>query len=80
VRLLVKKMGRGIPESVFREELESMESVSRESRSCDPGNAIRTPPRTAFPHSLHRVSDARAGGIKSTSTHRTLRFASSVES
>jgi hypothetical protein len=40
VRLLVKNLGRGMPESVVREELDS--------RSCDPGVAIRNTPRTAL--------------------------------
>ena len=54
-RLLVKKLGRGMPESsrpwAFR---------SRVSRSCVPVVVTRTPPRTALPHALHCISGARA--------------------
>jgi hypothetical protein len=42
VRLLVKNLGRRMPESVVREDLESRTFVFRESCSCDPGVAIRT--------------------------------------
>jgi len=48
-RLLMKNLGRGKPESVVRQEIESLTKVYRESRSCDPSASIRTPPRIALP-------------------------------
>jgi hypothetical protein len=57
VRLLVKKLGRGMPENVVREELESLKFVSRELYSCDPAAVIRIPPRTALPlHTSYYLS------------------------
>ena len=49
VRLLVKNLGRGMPESFVREELESLINRVQRSLSCVPAVATRTPPRAAFP-------------------------------
>jgi len=56
VRLLVKNLGRGMRESVVREELESRTFVSWVSHSCVPAVATRTPPRTVLapPTSLYQ--------------------------
>jgi hypothetical protein len=50
VHLLVKKLGKRMPESVVREKLESLDIRFQGSCSSDPAAATRTPPRTAFPH------------------------------
>jgi len=47
--LLVKNLGRGKPESVAREELETLGFMSRVSRNCVPAVVNMTPPRTALP-------------------------------
>jgi hypothetical protein len=56
VRLRVKNFGRGMIESVVREETESLHIRVQDSRSCDPAVANRTPPRTSLPSasSLYR--------------------------
>jgi len=75
-RLLVKNLGRGMPEKVAGRSWNPWTSVFRESRSCDPAVAIMTPPRTAFSPLLHCMSGARVWGDKSAITHRTLWLAS----
>ena len=59
-RLLVKKLGRGMPESVVREELETLRTHVQGSRSCVPAVVTRTPPRTALPPPLDCIRGARA--------------------
>ena len=49
VRLLVKNLGRGMPESVVREELETLGIHVEGARSCIPAVVTRTPPRTVLP-------------------------------
>ena len=46
VRNLVKNLGRGVPESVVREELEALSFISRLSCNSVPAVASRTQPRT----------------------------------
>jgi len=58
--LLVKYLGLGKPESVVREELETLGMHVQGSRSCVPAVVTRTPPRTAFPPPLHCISGTRA--------------------
>jgi len=48
-RLLVKNLGRGMPESVVREELRTWAFMSWGSRSCISAVVTRTPPRTCLP-------------------------------
>ena len=60
VRLLLKNLGRGMTESFVREELESLNIRVRETLSCVPAVATRTPPRTALPPVLHHISGASA--------------------
>ena len=48
-RLLVKNLGRGMPESVVREELETLGIHVQGSRSCAPSVVTRTLTRTALP-------------------------------
>ena len=48
-RLLVKNLGRGMPESDFREELVSLGVRVQLSRSCIPSVVTRTTPRTELP-------------------------------
>ena len=74
--LLVKNLGRGKPESVAREELETLGFMSRVSRNCVPAVVNMTPPRTALPPPLHCISGARARGVLGALNHRTLRPAS----
>ena len=50
--------------------------LSRESRSCVPAAATKTPPRIVLPPSLHCIGGARAWGVQSAINHRTLRPAS----
>jgi len=59
-RLLVKNLGRGMPESVVREELETLAFVTRGSRSCVPAVVTRTTPRSAIPPPLNCITGARA--------------------
>jgi hypothetical protein len=49
VRLLVKNLGRGMPESIVREELESLNIRVQESCSCDPASTTWTQPKTTLP-------------------------------
>jgi hypothetical protein len=56
---LVKNLGRGTPESVVREELESLNIRAQGFRSCDPAVAARTAPRTALPPPLRCIGGAR---------------------
>ena len=54
-RLLMKNLGRGMPESVVREELETLGIHVQGSRSCVPAFVTRTPTRTApNPTSLYQ--------------------------
>jgi len=48
-RLLVKNLGRGMPESIVREQLESLNICVQGVTSCDLAVAIPTPTRTALP-------------------------------
>ena len=48
-RLLVKNLGRGMPESAVWEELETLGIHVQGSRSCAPAVVTRTLTRTAFP-------------------------------
>ena len=59
-RLLVKNLGRDVPDSVVREELETMGIHVQGLRSCIPAVVTRTPPRTALPTPLHCICGARA--------------------
>jgi len=59
-RLLAKNLGRGMPGSVVREELETLGIHVQGSHSCVPAVVTRTPPRTALPPPLHCISGARA--------------------
>ena len=49
VRLLVKNLGRGKPESVVRDELESLNIHVQEVSSYDSADETGTKPRTALP-------------------------------
>jgi hypothetical protein len=49
--------------------------VSKESRSCDPAVATRTPPNTALPPPLHCFGGAWAWGVQGAITRRSLRLA-----
>jgi len=60
VRLLVKNLGRGIPESVVREEIETLDIHVQGVTSCVQAVVTRTPPRTALPPPLHCISGAWA--------------------
>jgi hypothetical protein len=48
VRFLVKNLGRGMPESVVREELRPWTFLARNSFSCVSAAVIRTQSRTAL--------------------------------
>jgi hypothetical protein len=52
VRLLVKNLGRGMPENVVREELEAIDIHVQESCTCVPAVVTRIQPRTVLspPH------------------------------
>ena len=60
VPLMVKNLGRGLPQYVVQEELQSMNILSWESLSSVPAVANSTPPRTTHPPALHCISGARA--------------------
>ena len=60
-RLLVKNLGRGMPESVVREELESLDIRVQELLSCVPAVATRVQPRTTLSPPLHCI---RGGGLR----------------
>jgi hypothetical protein len=49
VRLLVKNLGQRMPESAFREELESPNIQVQGPYNSDSDAATRIPPRTALP-------------------------------
>lgn len=49
VRLLVRNLGKRMPESVSREDLESLYVPVQGSCSSDPAAATRTPPKTVLP-------------------------------
>jgi len=60
VRLLLKNLGRGMPESVVRKELETLGIHVQGSRSCVPAVVTRTSPRIALPPPLHCISGTMA--------------------
>ena len=60
VRLLVKNLSRGLPESVVRQELESLYIRVQGVTQLRSGRATRTPPRNALPHPIHYTIGARA--------------------
>ena len=63
VRLLVKNLGRGMPESVVREELEALDIHVQAVMQLRPAVATRTQPRTALSPPLHCISGAGARGV-----------------
>jgi len=75
-RLLVKKFGRGLPESVVREELESLNICVRGVTQLRSGRRNPDPSKDRPPHPLHCVSGARTRGVQGALNHRTLRPAS----
>ena len=54
MRLLVKKLSRGMLESVVREELQSPNICVKGSCSSDPAVATRTPPSCSWPNMVAR--------------------------
>ena len=70
VRLLMKNLGRNMPESVVREQLESLDIHVQGVMQLRSGIATRTPPRTTL--TLHCIVGAGASGIQSAIIHRTL--------
>jgi hypothetical protein len=72
VRLLAKNLGRCVPESVVREELESLNIRVQGVPHLQSG---RRDQDTSKPK-LHYIGVARASGIVSAITHRTLRLES----
>jgi hypothetical protein len=62
VRLLVRNLGRNIPESVVREELESLNIRVQRVTKLRFGRCDQDPPRTAISPSapLHCMSGARS--------------------
>ena len=76
VRLLVKNLGRVMPESVVREELESLNIRVQGVMQLRSGRREQDPTKDRLPPPLHCLGGARARGVKSAITHRTLRTAS----
>jgi len=60
VRLLVNNLGRGMPEKVVREELESLNIRVQGVTQLRLAVATRTTPRTVLPPPLHCISGARS--------------------
>jgi hypothetical protein len=72
LRLLLKTLGMGMPESVVREELESLDNRVlgvRQVQSCH-RYYVHTNARSPKP-----LRSARAGCVESAFTHLTLRIA-----
>jgi hypothetical protein len=60
VRLLVKNLGRGMPENVVREELESLNIRVQGVTPLRSARRDQDPPRTVLPPPLHCISGARS--------------------
>jgi hypothetical protein len=75
VRLLVKKLGRSMPESVVGEELESLNIRVQEVTQLCCGRRDQDPSKDR-PPTLHSIGGAWSGNVKVAGSHRTLRLAS----
>jgi hypothetical protein len=76
VRLLVKNLGRVMPKSVVREELELLDIHVQGVTQLRSGRRDQDPAKHRPPPLLQRVGGARARAVKGACTHQTLWLAS----